>query len=692
MLDKFLDGIQMKRPAEKLTPEAELEFDRYDRIFRSSRAYAFVDWDMISGDFHWRGGLLSYMGYDEKTIADSLQASELTAFIYPEDRERLDESFLQLIKNKDHPGYITYRGIKSDGTPMWMEIRLEAERREDGWVTHLSGLISDISALKAAEDALMVNEARHARIIQASNDGLWEWSVANGGKRLYQGRDGRLNWSHRGGGIAFNSRCWEMLGYDGSEEVVLKGLTGWRSLMHPDDGLRFDNAVIQHVSFKRPFDIEYRIRTKSGPWCWIRARGQASYDDEGKPKLFSGTNIDITELKRAEENVVRAKEEAESANLAKSEFLSSMSHELRTPLNAILGFTQLFELDNTLSAEQQSNIHEIKTAGNHLLELVGDVLDLARIEAGHVELNFSKVLPSRIIHECVVLLNSQYEQRHLNLELEFNGLESRTIIADESRFRQVLLNLMGNAGKYNKKGGVVKIECSLIEGARMRISVEDSGVGIPVKLQSELFQPFNRLGAENSSVGGTGIGLVITQQLVEQMDGEINFESQEKVGSRFWVDFPFSKSFGSNVGLKKIANAPVIMGKSDTPELTVKGVKRVLYVEDNPSNQKLMEQVLAKYPQIELTVVGLAVQGLFLARSTNPDLIILDVSLPGVTGHEMVEILKSDPLSRHMPVIALSANVLPHDVERGKAAGFDRYLTKPLNIEELISACNELIT
>lgn len=690
MLEKLFGSTKIDSSAQKVVADVESEFDRYDRIFRGSRGYAFLDWDVDSDLLHWRGGLLSYMGYDENSIGGEAPAEEFARFIHPDDLDKFSISIRRLIKTDQQSANIICRGIKADGSNVWLEFRLEAERRADGNVSHLSGLISDVSALTAAQEALTISEARHARIIQGSNDGIWEWSAEHGGKQMPNSPDGSLDWSFQEGSFTFSTRCWEMIGFGPDDDVVSGGLVAWRGLMHPEDGRRYDKTLIDHVSLQTPFDIEYRTRTKSGSWCWIRSRGQANYDEYGRPCTLSGTNMDITELKHAEERVMRAKEEAETANQAKSEFLSSMSHELRTPLNAILGFTQLFELDTSLTQEQRANIKEIKSAGNHLLELVGDVLDLAKIEAGHLKLSVERVLPSRVVNECAVLLKSQYEKRDLMLEVEYNGLETRTIMADAVRLKQVLLNLMGNAGKYNKPAGQVRVECSLTDNDRMKINVEDTGTGIPENLQSQLFQPFNRLGAENSGIEGTGVGLVITKQLVEQMDGEIGFSSQEYVGSQFWVEFPLAKNSERNHVLEASNHATVIENAT-IPDLNISGRKNVLYVEDNPSNQKLMEQVLARFPQIELSIVGLAVQGLFLARSQKPDLIILDVNLPGVTGYEMVEILKKDPSTQDIPVIALSANVLSHDIEKGKAAGFDYYLTKPINLSQLINVCNELL-
>ncbi len=675
-------------PVAKFTAEIEAEFDRYDRIFRASRGYAFLDWDLNSGKIYWKGGLLSYLGYDGHTIPKEASADEFIRFIYPDDIDGFIESIRHLVTDEDHSGNIICRGLKVDGSLVWVELRLDAIRGKDGLVTHLSGLMSDISPLKAAEEALKDSEARHTRILQGANDGMWEWCVGDKDK-VAAVSDESLHWSVKAGNFILSQRCWEMLGFEPDDAIVSGGLVAWRNLIHPDDGKRYDQTLIEHAALEEPFDIEYRLRAKDGSWRWIRSRGQAYVDDvDGSSTILTGTNMDITELKRAEEYVNKAKEEAEAANQAKSDFLSSMSHELRTPLNAIMGFAQIFELDLTINSEQLSNIQEILSAGHHLVELVGDVLDLAKIEGGQLRLSLGPVFPLRVLNECVILLKSQYEKRNLLLEIEWNGLEAQMILADSVRLKQVLLNLMGNAGKYNKVAGHIRVECTLVDDTRMRICVADTGLGIPAQLQSQLFQSFNRLGAEHSGIEGTGIGLVITKQLVEQMGGSIGFSSRENEGSQFWVEFPLTERsermvLPSHHQFLRDANTEI-------PPLEVKVRKKVLYVEDNLSNQKLMQKFINRYPILDLSVTGMAVQGLFLARSSIPDLIILDVNLPEVSGYELLKILKSDAVTENIPVVALSANVISHDIEKGKKAGFDCYLTKPLNFAQLITTFNSL--
>ncbi len=691
MLQKLFAGAASHNPELSASAKNE-ELERYQRIFKGSRGYGFLDWDLENQQATWFGGFWPHLGYSMEDINRIQDIEDFLSFMHEDDREIYRQALVRMVKGET-VDEILVRARKVTGVYVWVEIRLTAVRDSAGRATHLSGVVFDISALKEAEEALRVSEARHARIIQGSNDGIWEWSAKDKVTKVTFDKEGSIEWQQlqQGGGFTFSHRCWEMLGYNSVDDVVKSDLAGWRQLMHPEDGKRFDSMLINHVTKGTAFDIEYRIRGKEGDWRWIRGRGQMSYDENGRPDTLSGTNMDITELKRSEERVMQAKVEAENASLAKSQFLSSMSHELRTPLNAILGFAQLMELDVNLSKEQKDNAREITMAGQHLLELVGDVLDLAKIEAGHLKLSLERVLPSRVINECINLLREQLEKRDLSLDVEFNRLHTHAVYADQMRLKQVFINLIGNAIKYNRTGGKVKVEAMLLENGEIRVQVSDTGQGIPERLQSELFQPFNRLGAERSGIEGSGVGLVITKQLVEQMGGKIGFKSTDGVGSSFWVDFSIAgDDLGASEQRGSIDTTKVIITE-DVPKLLFTKTKNILYVEDNPSNQKLMKQVLGKYAKIDLTVVGLAVQGLYLARSTNPDLVILDVNLPGVSGFEIVEILKKDPKTQSIPVVALSANVLSHDIERGKRAGFDRYLTKPLNLAELITTCNELL-
>lgn len=672
-LFEFLRGLIRPRASPRRLLQ---EIERYDRIFRGSRGYGFVDWDLDANYMHWNGGFWSYLGYSNRDMKSISNPDSFTELIHPDDKDVLQNAVSRHIKLFG-PGEAMVRIRKRHGGFVWTEIRVESIRKENGHVRYVSGLIFDISKLKQIEEALLASEARHSRILKASNDGVWEWTAEYGG-------------------FHFSSRCWEQLGYQEGDEPLNSGvdrLGVWRSRIHIDDLVLFDKTLSDHFMKKASFDVEYRILGKDDDWRWIRARGQMHYSSDGRPWRMSGTNMDITELKRAEERVLKAKELAEQANKAKSEFLSSMSHELRTPLNAILGFAQIFELDTNLTSDQRDNINEIIKGGQHLLGLVNEVLDLAKIESGRVFIKSEAVDPIRVINDCVSLVQTQADAMGISIQVNNSENEIETVYADRRRLRQVLLNLLSNAIKYNSENGSIRINCREIDGRFCQISVTDTGRGISTEQQESVFLPFNRLGAEHSQIEGTGVGLVICKRLVEQMGGDMGFRSVVREGSTFWFQLPLEPENADSADTlsNDVAKFDLTQEAQDVNEvlLTVSGERHILYVEDSLPNQRLMQQIFSRYPELSLTVAGEGFSGLFEARTTLPDLIIMDINLPGMSGYETLNILKRDSMTENIPVIALSANAMEHDIQSGLDAGFEHYLTKPLQLSELIQILNE---
>ncbi|MHB1189091.1 PAS domain S-box protein [Thiobacillus sp.] len=457
------------------------------------------------------------------------------------------------------------------------------------------------------------------------------------------------------------------------------------------DPERAEAAIKRVLSEKKVTDYELTARHKRDGKTVVSYNAATFYNADGKLQGVFAAARDITERKRLDQvlqdkntELESARFVAEKANLAKSNFLSSMSHELRTPLNAILGFAQLLEAGSPPPTPSQIvRLHQIIKAGWYLLELINEILDLAVIESGRLSLSLEPLSLSNVLLECESMIGPQAQQRGINIL--FDKVDTTLFAhADHTRVKQALINLLSNAIKYNREHGMVEVKCTAISPERIRIRIKDSGAGLPPDKLAQLFQPFNRLGQETGTEEGTGIGLVVTKQLVELMGGTIGVESTVGVGSEFWIELirDVMPQLSSEHTMAT-EHAPQAQGNT--------ALRTLLYVEDNPANLMLVEQIIEGVPHVRMLSARDANLGIALARAHVPEVILMDINLPGISGIQALKILREDPATAHIPVLAISANAMPRDIEKGLEAGFFRYLTKPIKVNEFMDALDSAL-
>ncbi len=455
------------------------------------------------------------------------------------------------------------------------------------------------------------------------------------------------------------------------------------------DPARAEEGIKRVLSEGKVTDYELTVRSKTGTETVVSYNATTFHDRDGVLQGVFAAARDVTERKRwdkvLQENTVEletAKAIAEKANLAKSDFLSSMSHELRSPLNAILGFAQLMDSDSPgPTASQKASIEQILHAGWFLLDLINEILDLAVVESGRLTLSLEPISLPEVLIECQDMIEPQAQKRGIHMTFPAFA-EPCFVKADRTRLKQVLINLLSNAIKYNRNGGAVIVECVNAPTGQIRISVKDTGAGLSPEMLAQLFQAFNRLGKEATAEEGTGIGLVVSKRLVELMQGKIGAASNVGSGSVFWIELTHDKDAHSEY----IKAATTKHDSLPIPKPVRPSV--VLYVEDNPANLQLIEQLLGRLPDMQLLTAKNGSDGIDLAISCVPDVILMDINLPGISGIETMRILQRNPITAHIPIVALSANAMQLDIVKGLAAGFFKYITKPINVNEFMETLN----
>ena len=490
----------------------------------------------------------------------------------------------------------------------------------------------------------------------------------------------------------FNVGAERMLGYKAAEvvdRISPSDIHDPQEVMARAQALSLEFATaiapgFEALAFKASRDIEdiYELTyiCKDGSRFPAIVSITALRNDNGEIIGYLLIGTDNSVRKRVESELIEAMAAAEKANRAKTDFLSAMSHELRTPLNAILGFAQLMGTGTPPpTPSQMRNLEQILKAGWYLLELINEILDLALIESGKVTLSREAVSLAEVMLECRAMIEPQAQKRGIGMTFPRFDIP-HFVKADRTRVKQVLINLLFNAVKYNKPGGAVAVDCTLSPPDSIRISVRDTGAGLAPEQLAQLFQPFNRLGREAGAEEGTGIGLVVTKQLVELMGGAIGVDSTVGVGSVFWIDLSLTSA--PQLGVREAKQAALARPQmaGDTP------LRTLLYVEDNPANLELVEQLVARRPDLRLLGAADGNLGIEYARAYQPEVILMDINLPGINGLEAMTTLRADPTTAHIPIIAISANAVPRDIAKALDAGFFNYLTKPIKVNQFMDA------
>lgn len=613
------------------------------------------DWNIESGELLWSDRVAALFGGNERSMETSYD--NFVNAVHPDDRKMVIDAVNACVeKNENYD--IEHRVIWPDGVVRWLHESGDVTRDDEGKPLHMLGVVRDIDARKRTELALIERERQLHESQSLAHLGSWQANLISG----------KLTWT---------DEIYRIFGHEpGSFEPSVQA---FHAAVHPDD-LEKVHESERRAEKTGHHDVTHRIVRPDGTVRHVHELARAETDAAGNLVRMIGSVQDITELRQSQEA-------AEQANQAKSEFLSSMSHELRTPMNAILGFGQLLEHNpaEPLSKAQSEHVQHILKGGDHLLELIDQVLELSKIEAGKISLSIENVNSIDNIEECLAMVGNQAKGRNIELEFSPPDFDLPSLQTDYNRFKQVLLNLLTNAIKYNSEGGKVTVSVSLAENDFLRISVADTGYGIPLEKQEGLFEPFNRLGREAGEIEGTGIGLTITKEIVELLGGQIGFESEENVGSAFWIELPQSDEQSVDGTDQQTEAIQGISAETSTSS----GV--VLYIEDNPANIRLMEAIIERLPDLSLKSAHTAELGLDMARDIHPDIILMDINLPVMDGIAALNRLRANDQTKDTPVIAISAAAMPNEIERGKAAGFEDYLTKPINVPEVIKAINKHI-
>jgi PAS domain S-box-containing protein len=615
-----------------------------------------------------RAGIIEYVNpaFEQMTGYTSAEALGKTPSILKSDRH--DYYFFRRLWETILGGH-TFRAVltnrKKSGVLFYVDQTITPLKDAVGRITHFVSTCKDISDSKAAEEELHRSRERFALAVQGSKDGIWDWDM-------------------RTDEVYYSPRWKAMLGY--ADHEIRNHFSEWQNRLHPEDHQRALATVKEYVEGEIPeYELEHRLRHKNGSYRWILARGVAFRDADGKPYRMAGSHTDITERKRALAELRQAKEAAEDASRAKSQFVANVSHELRTPLNGILGMTQLL-LETPLSAEQREYLTTVQVSVDSLLAVISDVLDFSKIEADRLELDPAEFSLRPVLADSLKPLAVRALAKGLELTYEVADDVPDRLLGDWPRLRQVILNLVGNAIKFTERGSVLaridaaqlaEREDSYDPRVTLRCSVRDTGIGIPEEKQRAIFEPFTQAdGSMTRKYGGTGLGLTISDKLVRLMGGTLHVDSAPGGGSTF--HFTATLWLAQNQGTPTAAPSAPSLGAAAVRPL------HLLLVEDNNVNQKVAACLLRKQGH-SFTLAQNGAEALEVLGQEEFDAVLMDVQMPGMDGLEATRQIRARETegSRRLPIIAMTAHVMKGDRERCLSAGMDAYLPKPVDLLEL---------
>ncbi|WP_226648477.1 ATP-binding protein [Microbulbifer variabilis] len=631
------------------TPEELPSLDTLELTHQTGRLQGLLmDVDCGLWEWHLKSGAQRAQGDIWHLFADSadraLQALWSGTELHPVHSDERHRILALRHRIANHGGYfdIAFRAYDITGQLRWLRFCGRATTSADGSEVIAIGTCADYSESLSQSYLASLPSERPLQALSGVGDGLWEWDL-------------------RADEMVLDDACWAILGYEVSpiRSIGRSAAEQWKARILTEDIARVEQSLLDHVRDRLPLDVEFRLWRSDGSLVWVRCRGKAQLDSRGQPVRVLGILQDVSAGREAQARLERELHQQREENAHRADLLFSLSHELRTPLNAILGYSQMVELDQSLNSDQRQRLGEIRRAGQHLLHLVGDVLELARIDSRRLGPSMESVRPVELVAECKRLLEPLAETRRVSLVYEPLGWESAYICADPVRYKQVVLNLAGNAVKYNRDNGRVIINFTPQADGWLRLSILDTGKGIPPDRRSEVFEPFNRLGEEKGHIEGTGVGLAIAKRLTEAMGGRIDFDSQEGQGSVFWIEFPM---IDAPDALMSFSTHP-----QEPPQLPE---GRVLFVDNRPAAADQLKEMLKDTPQIQCLVATDVVEAIFIARTQRPDVLLFHSEVPGMTATDLVSILQEDINTRSMRFVLI-----------GEKPSGESYLTLPAEFD-----------